>query len=79
MIHNEPSQEFLKREFVHFISDSVALLGGAKEIVMAIRDCEEKPLTENLIDLVRGYNQILVDSVKLRLDLMNTFAVDVGG
>lgn len=71
------SQELLKREFMHFISDTLALLGGGDDLVNKIRQCEEKPFTPQLIDEVKGYNMKQIDRLKSRLALLNTTEVSV--
>lgn len=73
----EHSQEYLKREFMHFISDTLALLGGGEEIVDQIRKCEEKPITPELIEKIKGFNMKHIDQVKTRLALLNTITVVV--
>ena len=44
------SQEYLKREFIHHISDTLALLGGGEDLVDKVRQVEEKPLTAEIIE-----------------------------
>lgn len=67
-----PSQEFLKREFIHYISDTIGLLGGSDEIIHLIRNAEEKPFTPHLIDEIRKYNCIQIEYTKSRLAILNT-------
>jgi hypothetical protein len=72
----ERSQEYLKREFIHYISDTIALLGGSSEIVQKIRECEEKPLTASLVDEIRKFNCLQIDNVKTRLFLCNKIEIN---
>ena len=71
----EPSQEYLKREFIHHISDTLALLGGGKDIVEKVRQVEEKPLTSQIIEEIRNFNNDRVEETKTRLALCNTTSV----
>jgi hypothetical protein len=71
------SQEYLKREFIHHISDTLALLGGGEDLVDKVRQVEEKPLTAEIIDEIRNFNNKWVDEVKTRLVLCNKTLVTV--
>ncbi len=73
----EYSKEFLKREFIHHISDTLALLGGGEELVDKVRQVEEKPITAEIIDEIRKFNNVRVDDVKTRLVLCNKTLVTV--
>ena len=72
------SQEYLKREFIHHISDTLALLGGGEDLVDKVRQVEEKPLTAEIIEEIRKYNFDRITEVKTRLVLLNTTTVMVG-
>jgi hypothetical protein len=72
----QPSQEYLKREFIHHISDTIALLGGGEGIVQKIRQVEEKPLTPQVIEEIRNFNNDRVEETKTRLVLCNTTSVN---
>jgi len=69
------SQEYLKREFVHHLSDTLALLGAGEDFVSKVRQVEEKPLTAEIIDEIRNFNNAHVDEVKTRLFLCNKTSV----
>jgi hypothetical protein len=66
------SQEYLKREFMHYIGDTIALLGADEEFVRKIKSLEEKPFTSEIIDEIRKFNVEQTDKVKTRLALLNT-------
>ncbi|HEV8273452.1 MAG TPA: hypothetical protein VGQ04_19190 [Chitinophagaceae bacterium] len=53
----EKSQEFLKREFVHLLSDTLALLGAEKRLVEDIKATEENPFSLKIIEEIRKYNR----------------------
>jgi len=53
----EKSQEFLKREFIHLLSDTLALLGAKKQLVENIKAIEEDPFSLNIIEEIRKYNR----------------------
>ncbi|MFL5786504.1 MAG: hypothetical protein ACJ748_00495 [Flavisolibacter sp.] len=74
MLH---SQEYLKREFIHYISDTLALLGADQQLVEKVRQVEEKPLTQEIVQEIRGFNMKQIDDVKTRLALLNTSGVNV--
>jgi len=71
------SQDFLKREFVHYLSDTLAILGSGTDLVDKIRQVEEKPFTPEIIDEIRKFNMEQVDDVKTRLVLLNTITINV--
>jgi hypothetical protein len=71
----EHSQEYLKREFVHYLSDTLALMGAGEDFVDKIRQVEEKPLTPQIIEEIRSFNCKWIDDVKTRLVLLNTAPV----
>ena len=68
----EKSQEFLKREFVHLLSDTLALLGAEKRLVEDIKSIEENPFSNKVIDRIRDYNRKQQDKAKDSVALLNT-------
>ena len=68
----EKSQEFLKREFIHSLSDTLALLGAEERLVEDIKTIEEKPFSLKIIDKIRKYNREQKDKAKYTLALLNT-------
>ena len=53
----EKSQEFLKREFIHLLSDTLALLGAEKRLIEDIKATEENPFSLKVIEEIRRYNR----------------------
>ena len=68
----EKSQEFLKREFIHLLSDTLALLGAEKRLVEDIKTIEENPISPKIIDKIRRYNREQEDKAKDVAALLNT-------
>jgi len=68
----EKSQEFLKREFVHLLSDTLALLGAETRLVEDIKSIEENPFSNKVIDRIREYNRKQKDKAKDSVALLNT-------
>jgi hypothetical protein len=68
----EKSQEFLKREFVHLLSDTLALLGAENRLVEDIKSIEENPFSNKVIDRIREYNRKQKDKTKDSIALLNT-------
>lgn len=68
----EKSQEFLKREFIHLLSDTLALLGAEKRLVDDIKNIEENPISTKLIEKIRRYNREQEDKAKDVAALLNT-------
>ena len=68
----EKSQEFLKREFIHLLSDTLALLGAEKRLVDDIKTVEENPISSKIIDEIRRYNREQEDKAKDVAALLNT-------
>jgi len=68
----EKSQEFLKREFVHLLSDTLSLLGAEKRLVEDIKSIEENPFSNKVIDRIREYNREQKDKTKDSVALLNT-------
>lgn len=67
-----PSQEFLKREFIHLLSDTLALLGAEKRLVEDIKAMEENPFSHAVIDKIRKYNREQSNKAKDAAALLNT-------
>ena len=68
----ENSQEFLKREFIHLLSDTLALLGAEKRLVDDIKSVEERPFSDKIIDEIRRYNCEQKDKANHSMALLNT-------
>lgn len=66
------SQEFLKREFIHLLSDTLALLGAEKRLVEDIKAMEESPFSHTTIDKIRKYNREQSNKAKDAAALLNT-------
>ena len=74
----EKSQEFLKREFVHLLSDTLALLGAEKRLIDDIKTTEENPFSLKIIEEIRRYNREQKDKTKDAAALLNlTFSYPV--
>lgn len=71
------SQEYLIRELIHHLSDTISLLGGGEHLVTKLRQVEEKPITTEIIEDIREYNIGRIDEVKTRLHLLNSTTVFV--
>lgn len=65
------SQEYLKREFVQLLSDTLALLGAEKRLVEDIKASEENPFSLKIIDKIRRYNREQKDKAKDSAALLN--------
>jgi len=52
----EKSQDFLRREFIHLLSDTLALLGAEKRLIEDIKASEANPFSPKIIDEIRQYN-----------------------
>jgi hypothetical protein len=74
----QSSQEYLKREFMHAISDTLALLGAPAELVKKIQDVEEKPFNPEIIADIKSYNYDQLMMVKTRLALCHTYTIANG-
>ena len=66
------SEEFLKREFIHLLSDTLVLLGAEKRLVEDIKAMEDKPFSPKLIDKIRRYNREQSVKAKDAAALLNT-------
>lgn len=66
------SQEFLKREFIHLLSDTLALLGAEKRLVERIKAMKESPISPTIIEEVRKYNREQSEKTKAIAALLNT-------
>jgi hypothetical protein len=67
----EKSQEFLKREFIYLLSDTLALLGAEKRLVEEIK-ASENPFSLKVIEKIRRYNREQKDKTKDAAALLNT-------
>jgi hypothetical protein len=47
----------LKKEFIHLLSDTLALLGAKKQLVEEIKAMEENPFSFKIIEEIRKYNR----------------------
>ena len=68
----EKSQEFLKREFIHLLSDTLALLGAKEKLVEDIRAIEENPFSFKVIEEIRRYNREQKNKINDEAALLNT-------
>jgi hexokinase len=66
------SQDLLKREFIHLLSDTLALLGAEKRLVEDIKAMEETPFSLSMIDKIRKYNREQSDKIEATAALLNT-------
>jgi hypothetical protein len=71
-MRTESSQEYLKREFMHYLSDTLALLGADEAFVRSIQTIEEKPFTPEIIEELKSFNYDQINKVKTRLCLCHT-------
>lgn len=69
------SQEYLKREFVHYITNTLNLLGANENLINKLREIEEKPFTSEILDEIRRYNYDLLTDLRNRLDRCPTTTV----
>jgi len=67
----EKSQEFLKREFIHLLSDTLALLGAEKRLVEDIK-ASENPFSLKIIEEIRKFNREQKNRTKDAAALLNT-------
>ena len=67
-----PTQEILRREFIHLLSDTLALLGAEKRLVENIKAMEETPFSHSVIDEIRRYNREQSNKAKDAAALLNT-------
>jgi len=68
----EKSQEFLKREFIHLLGDTLALLGAKRKLVEDIRAMEENPISFKIIEEIRKYNREHKNKIEEDAALLNT-------
>lgn len=68
----EKSQEFLKREFIQLLSDTLALLGAEKRLVEDIKAVEENPFSIKIIEEIRRYNREQKNKAEDTAALLNT-------
>lgn len=67
-MNNEPSQELLKREFMHILVNVFACIGATSEFIEVIKQVEEKPFTQRSIDEARRYGIELYEGLKDRFN-----------
>jgi hexokinase len=65
------TQENLKREFVHLLSDTLALLGAESRLVEELKASEENPFSLKVIDKIRRYNREQKDKAQAAAALLN--------
>jgi len=68
----EKSQEFLKREFIHLLSDTLALLGAEKRLVEDIKAVEANPFSLKIIEEIKKYNREQKNKTNDAAALLNT-------
>ena len=68
----EKSQEFLKREFIKLVSDTLALLGAEKRLIEDIKATEDNPFSPKIIEEIRRYNHEQENKAKHSIALLNT-------
>ena len=68
----EKSPEFLKREFIHLLSDTLALLGAEQRLIEDLKASEENPFSLKIIEKIRRYNREQKDKTKDAAALLNT-------
>ena len=66
----ENSQDFLKREFNHLISETLALLGAEKRLVEEIKGAEK--ISPQIIDKIKKYIREEKERTKSSAALLNT-------
>lgn len=74
-MNNEPSQELLKREFMHALVNVFACLGATPEFIDVIKQVEEKPFTSQSIIQVNNYAMEVWEGLKDRLNRVYTYSV----
>lgn len=68
----EKSQEFLKREFIKLVSDTLALLGAEKRLIEDIKASKDGPFSPEIINEIKRYNSEQQDKAKHAVALLNT-------
>lgn len=68
----EKSQEFLKREFIKLVSDTLTLLGAERKLVEDIKASKDNPFSDRIIDEIRKYNGEQENKTKHTVALLNT-------
>ena len=74
---NEPSQEYLKREFMHTLVNIFACIGATAEFIEVIKQIEEKPFTKESIEKANRYAIELYESLKDRFNRCYYYTVKV--
>lgn len=65
------SEEFLKREFINLLSDTLALLGAEKRLVEDIKAMKESPISPSILAKIRKYNREQSEKTKEIAALLN--------
>ena len=68
----ENSQEFLKREFIKLVTETLVLLGAEKRLIENIKASENSPFSPKVIDDLKKYNGEQKDKTKHSTALLNT-------
>lgn len=68
----EKSQEFLRREFIKLVSDTLALLGAEKRLIDDIKASKDTPFSPKIIDEIKRYNSEQENKAKHTVALLNT-------
>ena len=68
----EKSQEFLKKEFIRLLSDTLSLLGAEKRLVEDLKASEENPFSLKIIEEIRRYNRDQKNKARDAAALLNT-------
>lgn len=68
----EKSQEFLKREFIKLLSDTLALLGAERRLIEDIKASKDNPFSPQIIDEIKRYNSEQKDKANHTVALLNT-------
>lgn len=58
------SQEYLKREFLHHLSDTLLLLGASSKLVKSVRELSELKFTSDIVDELRKFNISQIEKIK---------------
>lgn len=74
-MNNEPSQELLKREFMHALVNVFACLGATPGFIDVIKQVEEKPFTAQSLAQVNNYAMEVWEGLKGRLNRCYTYTV----
>lgn len=67
-----------EKEFLHYLYDTVILLGGGKAVGNMVKRCENGNITDDDIDALRDINIQLINNTKDKLVNMNTMEINGG-